>query len=82
MNDFTLNELILIRDNLIVGYDREENNRLYNTYQKLSDMINNYCEHECRHEFKREVMQIDLCDKCHSFKFVFTMPNGDEIHHE
>ena len=72
MNDFTREELESLESTI-------KNMRIYTEIDnydedlmiKIQYLIDNYCEHECAHEFKRELMQIDLCDKCKNFKFVF-----------
>ena len=43
---------------------------------KIQSMIDN-CKEPCEHEFTRELMQIDLCDKCKSFNFVFAGVNDE-----
>ncbi len=81
MNDFTKEELEIIIDAFhhikedpawrnIEGWDDE-------LKTKIQSMINNYCEHECKHEFERKIMQIDLCEKCKNFKFVMAGSDDD-----
>lgn len=82
MNDFTKEELIIIlkgilwRDNHVDPSERPEKLKC-----KLESMIENYCEHECNHKFERKLMQIDLCDKCMNFKFVFTGMHNEHPKH-
>jgi hypothetical protein len=46
MNNFKKEELIVIRNNLSAEIDRHLNCELYGIYQKLCELIDNYCEHE------------------------------------
>ncbi len=48
MNDFTKDELICIRDNIVVPDTHKDKNILLMAYNKLLGMIDNYCEHEWR----------------------------------
>lgn len=81
MNDFTKEELINIEKALYkqLPCGEDASSLASKLILKLQSMIDNYCEHECIHEFKRREMNIDLCEKCKSFKFVFSYPNGKEI---
>lgn len=76
MSDFTKDELIYLKDGIAMLERCEMNSllrkKLEELWVKTSQMIDSYCEHECQHEFERRLMQIDLCDKCKNFKFVFT----------
>jgi hypothetical protein len=63
MNDFTKEELELIYYHL--------ENEPVELSKKIQSMIDNYCDHECTHEFERQTLLIDFCDKCKNFKFVF-----------
>ena len=46
MNDFTKEDLICMRDNIVVPMSNHDKNILFIAYQKLLGMIDNYCEHE------------------------------------
>lgn len=46
MNDFTKEELICIRDNLVVPETHSEKSMILSAYHKLIEMIVNYCEHQ------------------------------------
>lgn len=46
MNDFTKEELICLRDNIVVPETHKDKNVLLMAYHKLLGMIDNYCENE------------------------------------
>ncbi len=73
MNDFTKEELIEILEGLDAWYLEHSP---FKIGEKIQSMIDNYKE-PCEHEFIRELMQIDLCHKCKSFKFVFAGFNDE-----
>lgn len=82
MNEFTKQELEDIENGL--GWLCEHNPfckvEIGKLMTKVKSMIDNYCEHhECKHEFERKTVQIDLCEKCKNFKFVFALPSGEII---
>lgn len=77
MNEFTKEEL----KELLNGYQMHSHNTRHNwpsldLCKKIQSLIDNYKE-PCEHEFTRELMQIDLCDKCKSFNFVFAGVNDE-----
>ncbi len=76
MNDFMKEELMEIWESLDV--ERLQNGVYEDTdlMNKVKSMIDNY-KQPCEHEFIRELMQIDLCHKCKSFKFVFAGFNDE-----
>jgi len=69
MNDFTKEELICIRDHIVVPQSNEEKSIIYNAYHKLLGMIDNYCEHE--NDTRFNAIPIDgspkMCTKCEMF---------------
>ena len=76
MNEFTkeeLGEIFWILEGCTMDFIGKEDDVLIN---KIQSMIDN-CKEPCEHEFTRELMQIDLCDKCKSFKFVFAGVNDE-----
>lgn len=46
MNNFTKEELICIRDNIVVPEIHNDKNVLLIAYHKLIGMIDNYCEYD------------------------------------
>lgn len=46
MNDFTKEELICLRDNIVVPETTPEKGIILNAYRKIVELIDNYCEHE------------------------------------
>lgn len=73
MNDFTKEDLETLAKWGEV-YTEFGNSWVDKTERPLIDkiqlMIDSYCDDECKHELKRQHLQIDLCEKCNSFKFV------------
>ncbi len=61
-NDFTLEELELIQDNLHWNACPDKNQNLIKLDHKLTDMIANYCDHD----FEQTHIEIELeyCTKC------------------
>ncbi len=76
MNDFTKEELknLLYYTAHYMSCKWTDNESLA-LEKKIQSMIDNYCDHDCNCELRRQMMQIDLCEKCRRFKFVFA-------HHE
>lgn len=68
MNNFTKDELELIQDNLSWEECQEKNRKLMTINNKLTNMIDNYCEHECHHEWDgilvSESPNTGKCKKC------------------
>lgn len=66
MNDFTKEELICVRDNLVVPEEYKDKNILLNAYHKLIGMIDSYCEHQQRVASSDDnghiVLQCGRCD--------------------
>ena len=61
-NDFTLEELELIQNNLSWEDCPDKNQKLLQLNNKLKEMIDNYCEHDFKNTYnEREVW---LCSKC------------------
>ena len=61
-NDFTLEELELIQDNLHWNDCADKNQKLLQLNNKLKEMIDNYCDHDFENTYnEREVW---LCSKC------------------
>ncbi len=61
-NDFTLEELKLIQDNLHWNDCPDKNQKLIKLDHKLTDMIANYCDHDFKNTYnEREVW---LCAHC------------------
>lgn len=61
-NDFTLEELELIQDNLHWNDCADKNTKLLQLNNKLNDMIKNYCDHDYQNTWnEREVWE---CSKC------------------
>ena len=61
-NDFTLEELKLIQDNLHWNDCPDKNRKLIELDHKLTDMIANYCDHDFKNTYnEREVWE---CSKC------------------
>lgn len=61
-NDFTLEELELIRNNLSWEECPAKNQQLLNINSKLKYMITNYCEHDWQHSYK--LTESEFCTKC------------------
>ena len=76
MNDFTLEELERLK--LVIENDLEkyDSNELELLLVKIQTMIDKF-ENLCAHEFERELIKIDLCNKCKCFKFVFSSPQNE-----
>lgn len=72
IHDFTKEELIEILEGIAWWLDGDFALYSEKLIDKIQSMIDNYSEHECNHEFKRQDLKIDLCEKCKNFKFVFT----------
>lgn len=71
MDDFTKDELTELMQGLLwADMNIPPGKRNHKLQNKVHKMIERH-ENPCRHEFKREILQIDACDKCSSFKFVF-----------
>jgi len=63
-NDFTLQELKLIQDNLSWNECAEVNQKLLILNNKLKEMIEHYCEHDFLKTYReRDVLICDKCDK-------------------
>lgn len=62
MNDFTKEELYIIRDSLRIGTNIDFNRKLYDVYHKILGLIDNYCEHEWKHRY--DFSEYDECLKC------------------
>lgn len=61
-NDFTLDELVLIQDNLHWSDCPAKNSKLINLDHKLTDMIANYCDHD--YEQTHIEIEMEYCKKC------------------
>jgi hypothetical protein len=61
-NDFNLEELELIQNNIHWNDCAEVNQKLLKLNRKLEEMISNYCDHDWKNTYnEREVW---LCSKC------------------
>jgi hypothetical protein len=61
-NDFTLDELKLIQDNLHWNECAEVNQKLLQLNNKLQSMINDYCDHDFQNTYnEREVWRCAHC---------------------
>lgn len=80
MNNFTKEELEDLLNCCRAAYISGEINPQTPTKMKIKiqSLIDNYCEHECIHEFEIKIMQIDLCKKCNNFKFVMAARGDDD----
>ncbi len=78
MNDFTKEELedIVGLIELACDFMIDRGIGLCDSDIELKKKIQSLIDNDCEHEFKRELMQIDLCDKCKKFKFVFVQFDG------
>lgn len=61
-NNFTLDELKLIQDNLHWNDCAETNQKLLQINNKLQEMIDNYCEHDW--EQTHIEIELEYCNKC------------------
>lgn len=61
-NDFTLEELELIQDNLHWSECPAKNQELLKLNHKLEDLISYYCDHDWKHSYK--LTETDYCTKC------------------
>ncbi len=61
-NDFTLEELELIQNNLTWEECQEKNKKLMAINNKLTEMITNYCDHDFENTYsEREVWRCAHC---------------------
>lgn len=61
-NDFTLEELVLIQDNLYGKPCPDILHKLLKLNQKLKAMIADYCEHDFQNTYSE--MEVWECSKC------------------
>jgi hypothetical protein len=61
-NNFTLEELELIRDNLHRKDCPDINHKLLQLNQKLDGLIENYCDHDWQNTYSEQ--EIWRCTKC------------------
>lgn len=68
MNDFTKEDLEIILHNIVVPDEPELRDKAKDLYWKVSDMIDNYCDHEGKTNSNSDVDYILTCSKCDAFK--------------
>jgi len=61
-NDFTLDELELIHNNLSWEDCPVKNQELLKLNRKIEDLISNYCEHDWQQSYK--LSETQYCRKC------------------
>ena len=61
-NEFTLEELKLIQDNLHWNDCADKNQQLLKLNNKLQSMIDNYCDHEWEQTYIE--VEMEYCNKC------------------
>jgi len=59
MNDFSKHELRILQTALSHFYGKTNENNS-DLCKKIQDMIDNYCDHECNHEFESLQAQLPL----------------------
>lgn len=65
MNDFTKEELIVIRDNIVVPEKTPEKGIMLNAYRKIVMMIEDYCDHDFEEylTLERDVRECKICGR-------------------
>ena len=62
MNEFTKEELICLRDNIVVPETTPEKRIILDAYRKIVMIIDNYCEHYCKDTIVYS--GVTTCSKC------------------